>query len=45
MAASLRVAFENYFFFLKEMSLGDEQIAKRLVQVGTDVGLRIYRRA
>ena len=35
----LRNALYNYFALLKEMSLGDEEIAKRLVQVGTDVGL------
>jgi hypothetical protein len=29
---------ENYFFLLKDMSLGDEQIAKHLAQAGMDAG-------
>jgi tetratricopeptide (TPR) repeat protein len=34
----LRVALQNYSGLLKEMSLGDEEIRKRLVQVGIDAG-------
>jgi hypothetical protein len=34
----LRVTLENYSGLLKEMSLGDEEIRKRLVQVGIDAG-------
>jgi len=34
----LRVVLENYSGLLKEMSLGDEEIRKRLVQVGIDAG-------
>jgi hypothetical protein len=31
-------ALENYSGLLKEMSLGDEEMRKRLVQVGIDAG-------
>ena len=34
----LRGALKNYSGLLKEMSLGDEEIRKRLVQVGIDAG-------
>ena len=34
----LRVTLKSYSSFLKEMSLGDEEIRKRLVQVGIDGG-------
>ena len=34
----LSVALKNYSGLLKEMSLGDEEIRKRLVQVGIDAG-------
>jgi len=34
----LRNALYNYFALLKEMSLGEEEIRKRLDQVGTDAG-------
>ena len=30
----LSVVLKNYFDLLKEMSLGDEEIRKRIVQVG-----------
>ncbi len=34
----LRVDLENYSGLLKKMSLGDEEIRKRLVEVGIDAG-------
>jgi hypothetical protein len=36
---ALSVALRNYSGLLKEMSLGDEEIRKRLVQGGIDAGL------
>ena len=35
----LRRVFDNYFALLKEMSLGEEEIRKRIAQVGIDAGL------
>ena len=35
----LRDALYNYFALLKEMSLGEEEIRKRIAQVGIDAGL------
>ena len=35
----LRDALHNYFALLKEMSLGEEEIRKRIAQVGIDAGL------
>ena len=35
----LRVAFDNYRSLLEKMSLGEQEIAKRLDQVGIDAGL------